>query len=699
MTPRMRSAAIAALVAVLAGCSSGSSEPSGPPAGVTATVTVSPTQATLTSVGATQQFAAVARDGQGTTLTGKTASWSSSATGVATVDQSGVVTAVANGAATITATIDGKTGQATVTVSVAVASLVVTRQASGQGLTKAGEDFVVQVDAKDAGGQPASGFTGSITIALAPNAGNATLGGTATMQVTGSHAEFTGIHVTRAGTGYAIVASSGSVTSAPSAPFDIAPGSIAQLVFTTEPPASAEGNVAIGDVAVQQRDQYDNAVPGGTIALTLAGAPWPRTRLLGTLTATADNSGNATFSDLRVDRPGTGYHLVASSGSITGQSNAFAVVLTFSSVAVGGTNDTSTGFACGVAPGGVFCWGVNNANQLTSRAAAYETVPFLIDAPVHFIDVTTGYLHACARTSGGQVWCWGQGAYGRLGDGSGQDQSMPVQVSGSGEGATIYQSIDAGTEHTCGVAGTEVWCWGRGINGQLGNGGAIDQLVPVKVSGSGVAPLDFTEVSAGRTHTCAVNTAHAAYCWGGADFGELGDGQESTDRLAPVQVTGSGVAPLLFGGISAGDFRTCAVTAGATPHGIYCWGSDLLGFLGVGGSPFDVLTPTMVPAAGVNFLSVAAGSNTTCAVASGGDMWCWGRGVDGEIGNGANDNVNVPTAATVPSGGFVRVSFGGVNGCAVGNFAGGVYCWGQGNFGALGIGTFDNKNVPTRIVQ
>lgn len=79
-------------------------------------VTVTPASATLPAIGATQQFSAQAKDANGQVVTGKTITWSSSAASVATVSTSGLVTAVAEGTAEITAMVGGATGSANVTV-------------------------------------------------------------------------------------------------------------------------------------------------------------------------------------------------------------------------------------------------------------------------------------------------------------------------------------------------------------------------------------------------------------------------------------------------------------------------------------------------------------------------------------------------------------------------------------------------------
>ena len=90
-----------------------------------ASLTVNPASASV-AVGATRQLSAVTKDSAGNTLTGRVITWSSSNTAVATVNSSGLVTGVAAGSATITATSEGKSGTATITVTnVPVASVTV----------------------------------------------------------------------------------------------------------------------------------------------------------------------------------------------------------------------------------------------------------------------------------------------------------------------------------------------------------------------------------------------------------------------------------------------------------------------------------------------------------------------------------------------------------------------------------------------
>lgn len=119
-TPAVQgTASLMAVLVAAVGCGGGTENsplpPPPPPPPSVATVDVTPGAAQLV-VGSTVQLNAVARDGQGNAISGKSFTWSSSSPAVATVSSSGLVAGVAAGNATITATVDGRSGSATATV-------------------------------------------------------------------------------------------------------------------------------------------------------------------------------------------------------------------------------------------------------------------------------------------------------------------------------------------------------------------------------------------------------------------------------------------------------------------------------------------------------------------------------------------------------------------------------------------------------
>ncbi len=160
--------------------------------------------------------------------------------------------------------------------------------------------------------------------------------------------------------------------------------------------------------------------------------------------------------------------------------------------------------------------------------------------------LAAGNAHVCAIDSTGTAYCWGSNGNGQLGINSTTKSLVPVAVSTSGvlSGVSIMQ-ITAGYGHTC-AAGSSgaAYCWGANGNGQLGNSITTQSLVPVAVSTSGVlSGVSLTQVSAdqGGQYTCALASTGAAYCWGAASYGQLGNGGANSSPGVPVAVTTSGV--------------------------------------------------------------------------------------------------------------------------------------------------------------
>jgi alpha-tubulin suppressor-like RCC1 family protein len=220
-------------------------------------------------------------------------------------------------------------------------------------------------------------------------------------------------------------------------------------------------------------------------------------------------------------------------------------------------------------------------------------------ASSHATLIAAGNAHSCMIQSG-QAYCWGSNSNGQLGDGSISSTTSPVPVYSGGvlAGRTLTQIV-AGGSSTCALDSTGVaYCWGLNSSGQLGNNGTTQSLVPVAVSTSGVlAGKTLVQLAAGNAHVCALDSTGTAYCWGSNGNGQLGN-NSTTKSLVPVAVTTSGVlSGVTLAQISAdqGGQYTCALsTAGAA----YCWGAASFGQLGNGGSSTQGV-PVAVSTSGV----------------------------------------------------------------------------------------------------
>lgn len=271
--------------------------------------------------------------------------------------------------------------------------------------------------------------------------------------------------------------------------------------------------------------------------------------------------------------------------------------------------------------GGVKCWGANDHGQLGDGTTTGRLAP--VDAgglSGGVTSISAGSYHTCALTNAGGVKCWGR--EGMLGDGSNSRRLSPVDVSGFTSGVA---SIASGGFHTCALTKAgPVKCWGLNVSGQIGDGTTIDRTAPEDVVGlaSGVVA-----VAAGKWHGCALLATGAARCWGDNSYGQVGDGNQSADRVtAPVGVVGlaGGVA-----GLSAGHSHTCARTAAG---GVKCWGDNDVGQLG-DGTTTRRAAPVDVPGMASGVSSILAGEFFSCGWTAAGAVKCWGANDGGQLGD------------------------------------------------------------------
>ncbi|MCL2444886.1 IPT/TIG domain-containing protein [Candidatus Saccharibacteria bacterium] len=348
--------------------------------------------------------------------------------------------------------------------------------------------------------------------------------------------------------------------------------------------------------------------------------------------------------------------------------------------------------------GQIWAWGVGGAGQLGNGTNENSNVPVEVDttgvlANRQIIQVSAGGIHSLALDSEGNVFAWGMGLNGQLGNGVSESSNVPVEVDMTGvlAGNPIIQ-ISAGLNYSLALSeSNRVFSWGLGMTGQLGNGGNDNHNTPVEV----LDKPDIIQISAGANHALALSSDGAVFAWGLGIGGQLGNGINTSSNV-PVPV---GVPELLSGiiQVSAGLNYSLALSEDGS---IFAWGVGGFGQLGNGvNTPSNI--PVLVDLSSVpaerNMVQISAGWGHSLALDSTGQIWAWGLGIGGQLGNGTNESSNTPVAVNmsefIAKQDIVQISAGGSFSLAL-DSAGNVFAWGLGIGGQLGNDTNENTNIP-----
>ncbi len=359
--------------------------------------------------------------------------------------------------------------------------------------------------------------------------------------------------------------------------------------------------------------------------------------------------------------------------------------------------------------------------QITNNTAVFHI-------PLSITDISCGWYHTC-YIKDGLGYCFGDNAYGELGDGSTKGGPLIRKV----QLLTNLTQIGASKEYTCAVSQGVPYCWGRNEYGKLGNA-MVDKkqyplsLIPPNLIPFGhqtFAPLpqrvlqepskelrNIKEIATGSWHACARDDRNV-YCWGQNFYGALGIGKDPKDfinlkafdiaqdssllqslfwaRALPINQ----LSPFLALSIAAGSSdHTCIITP---QHQVRCWGwNSAEGISGIN----DTKTPYFTKPSSIvvtkdgtplqNVIKIATGSRHTCALTKEHNLFCWGANANGELGDGSYTSKPYAVRVKKEDGSLLKdiydlFSDRGSHTCAI-DFQGKLYCWGDNSHGELGIG-------------
>ncbi len=213
--------------------------------------------------------------------------------------------------------------------------------------------------------------------------------------------------------------------------------------------------------------------------------------------------------------------------------------------------------------GAAWTWGLNCRGTLGDNTTSNRSSPVLVVGNHSFMAVSMGggtTLGAlgfmAALKANGQVWTWGSGGGGALGDNTAANKSSPVLVVGNHS----FLAVSCGGTHTIALkADGSVWAWGDNTAGGLGDNSTTNRSSPVLVVGA----HSFVEISCGYQYSAARKADGTIWTWGVNTAGQLGD-NSTTSRSSPVLVVGG----FSFTQIAAGDsFMHAIVGSVATGWG------------------------------------------------------------------------------------------------------------------------------------
>lgn len=316
------------------------------------------------------------------------------------------------------------------------------------------------------------------------------------------------------------------------------------------------------------------------------------------------------------------------------------------------------------ADGELWNWGTDSFGRLGREQEPYcwwEVPGKLMD---HVRAVSAGFDHSVALTEDGTLWAWGCNDYGQLGSGGTGTQfrciddelivyeTLPVKV------MTDVVAVSAGDRYTAAIKSDgSLWTWGLNDKGQLGNGGVgnaegrldldgvrpVIQTVPVKVM-DGVA-----QVCASVYQTAVIKTDGSLWVWGGTRLTEdsapyIWDEEEGvylfdteTMRTEVVHTPEKIMDDVIQISTDGGSFA-----AVKSDGSLWTWGINYFGVLGRGSDAVNLEGREVPQKLMDGVASAVVGWNAMAALRYDGSLWTWGWNVNGQLGNGTQEDSSVP---------------------------------------------------------
>ena len=283
--------------------------------------------------------------------------------------------------------------------------------------------------------------------------------------------------------------------------------------------------------------------------------------------------------------------------------------------------------------GKVYTWGYNGGGQLGDGTTTSSDIPICISdistSPLNKVkikEISAGGEHTVAIDEEGKVYAWGSNGYGQLGDGTNDYSNIPICISDIWTNLINIQKISAGGEHTVALdKDGKVYVWGSNWTGQLGDGTTKEYSdIPICISDVSTNLVNIKEISAGGSHTVALDENGKVYAWGSNGYGQLGNVTTTSSR--PICISDILTNLVNIKEISAGGSHTVALDENGK---VYVWGNNYFGQLGDGTTTSSDIPICISDISGNDLynqkaLKISANGSWNVMIDSNGEIYIWG---------------------------------------------------------------------------
>lgn len=349
-------------------------------------------------------------------------------------------------------------------------------------------------------------------------------------------------------------------------------------------------------------------------------------------------------------------------------------------------------FLCGELWG----WGVGVVGELGDGTTTIKSSPVQTTATGgQWKTASVGTNHVLALKSDNTLWLWGAGGSGALGQYfDTANRSSPVQlVSGSSyrwtcpTGGSCFSAAIATKRFFSGPLNS-IFVWGSNSTGQHGTGNTVSYTFPVP-GPSGA----WRDIVAGPVNMSGIRDDGTLWSWGSNANGRLGD-NTGTNRSSPVQITGGGTWRTVATSSAGGHMA--AIKDDGT---LWLWGNNGSGQLG-DGTTTARSSPVQTVSGGNDWKQVSVGGLHTAAIKNDGSLWLWGSNQFyapiGQLGDGTSTNRSSPVQTSAGGTNWRCVAAGQYHTIAT-KTDGTVWGWGLNSTGQLGINASGNRSTPTQV--